>query len=175
MRDESEVKQKYHQLLGRNLEKAFQKKLGKKPHNCLHNHVHSYLNNKDNMIVVDHVGLCMLNSEDPSSWEGNICETVADARFCQYFSPRYNKQDIYVEFMEKISDPEVLQHEFRDMYMLRWVLGEEANLPKLSFLDKIKFWISNQEWANFRFGKSSLDNEENVEELTKKLFPEDGN
>ena len=170
MREESELRQKYNQLLGRNLEKAFQKKLARKPHNCSHNYVHSSLTNKNNRIEVEHTGLCMLNADDPSSWEGNICETAADARFCPYFTARHQKQDVYDEFMAKISDPDILQHEFRDLHILRWALGEEQASPKLSFIDKIKFWITNYTWVNDKAEKFEFTSQEELDVLSKKLF-----
>lgn len=170
MREESEIRQKYTQLLGRNLEKAFQKKLSRKPHNCQHNHVHSSLTNKNNRIEVEHTGLCMLHSEDPSSWEGRICETAADARFCPYFTARYQKQDVYDEFMAKISDPEVIQHEFRDLHILKWTLGDSPIAPKLSLLDRIKFWLTNYTWVNEKADKFELAPQEELDALTQKLF-----
>jgi len=173
MRSEDEIKQKYKQLLGRNLEKTLQKKLGRKPHNCTHNHVQSTLVNKDNRIEVEHTGLCMLNGDNPSLWEGRICETSADARFCPYFTQKNSKQDVYNEFMEKIKDPEVLQHEYRDLYTLHWVLGEEIPESKLSLLDKIKFWINNHNIANLRFGTSKAETVEEIEDLSRKLFQAD--
>ena len=170
MRKEEEIRQKYKQLLGRNLEKTLQKKLSRKPHNCVHNHVQSSLVNKDNRIEVEHTGLCMLNSDNPSTWEGRICETSADARFCPYFTQKHNKQKVYEEFMESIKDPEILQHEHRDLYILQWVIGEE--LTELSLLDKIKFWIKNYSFANNKFGSSTTSSGDDLDDLSKKLFPE---
>lgn len=172
MRSEDDIRQKYKQLLGRNLEKALQKKLGRRPHNCVHNHVQSTLVNKENRIEVEHTGLCMLNSDNPSLWEGRICETAADARFCPYFNQKHKKQEVYQEFMDRVKDPDVLQHEYRDLYTLHWVLGDAIPESNLNLVDKIKFWISNYSLANLRFGSSKVENQQDIEELTSKLFPE---
>lgn len=173
MRSESEIKNKYSQLLGRNLEKLFQKKLGKKPHNCAHNEVHSSLVNKDNRIQVEHTGLCMLNKDDPSSWEGKICETTADARFCPYFSPKHTKQEVYDEFMLKTSNNEVLQQEFRDLYILKWALGEEVETPKVSIIDRLKLWVRQYIRDNYftKFRRTDENNE--IDIISKSLFQED--
>ena len=170
MRNEEEIRSKLNQLLGRNLEKSFQKKLGKKPHNCVHNHVQSSLVNKNNKIEVEHTGICMLNSENPDAWEGRICETVADARFCPYFTARYDKQKVYEEFMSKVSDVDSLQHEFRDLFILQWVLGEVDYKLEFTLLQKVKFWflglwLKIAEWVKLR--RSSKDE---VTDLTEKLF-----
>jgi hypothetical protein len=172
MRSEDDIRQKYKQLLGRNLEKALQRKLGRKPHNCVHNHVQSTLVNKENKIEVEHTGLCMLNKENPALWEGRICETSADARFCPYFTQKHSKQVVYEEFMDRVRDPEVLQHEYRDLYTLHWVLGDEVPDSKLSLVDRIKFWLSNHNLANLRFGLVKAESPEEIDSLAKKLFHE---
>lgn len=170
MKSESEIRQKYTQLVGRNLEKVFQKRLGRKPHNCEHNYVQSSLTNKGNRIEVEHTGLCMFNSNDPASWEGKICETAADARFCPYFNPRETKQQVYEDFMGKLADPETLQREYRDLHILQWVLEEQNSPPRLSLWGKLKLWTARH------FDKSEYTEEldtistREVDDLSKKLF-----
>lgn len=170
MKSESEIRQKYTQLVGRNLEKVFQKRLGRKPHNCEHNYVQSSLVNKGNKIEVEHTGLCMFNSNDPSAWEGKICETAADARFCPYFNPRETKQQVYEDFMSKLSDSETLQREYRDLHILQWVLEEQSIAPKLSLLSRLKIWL----FKYFNKAETFEDNEpisdREVDDLSKKLF-----
>jgi len=173
MKSEDEVRQKYAQLLGRNLEKNFQKRLGRKPHNCVHNHVQSSLANINNKIEVQHTGLCMLNSDQPDAWEGRICETSADARFCPFFTAKETKQEVYDDFMSKVTDPEFIQHELRDLYILQWVLGEQEVPPKLSLIDRIKFWVKNYTEANRRVEDLDFQSSRQVEELSDKLFSEE--
>lgn len=168
MKSESEVKQKLVQLLGRNLEKEFQKKLGRKPSNCVHNHVHSSLVNRENRIEVEHTGLCMLNCEDPSSWEGRICETAADARFCPYFTPKNDKQKVYEEFMSKVKDLDSLQHEHRDILMLKWVLDDPSLSIKLSLWDRIKLFFRKDKIEKMQEPAASGNKE--VESISEKLF-----
>jgi len=177
MKSEIEIKHKYDQLVGRHLEKLFQKHLSSKPWNCTHNYMQSGTTVVDGKVKVETTGLCMYNSNDPRKWEGKICETVADSYKCPYFNPVKEKQQIYDEYMKVLNDPDLLQHEYRDLYILQWVLGPET--IKIGIIQKIKnFFIKSKSYKDTKNiqlsgknnGNKNGSSEMSVEDISKVLF-----
>lgn len=175
MRSSSEVRHKYNQLVGRHLERIFQKNLSQKPSNCVYNHIQEDLVPNRNRLEIETTGFCMYNSEDPVKWEGKICETLADARGCPYFTPKRTKQDLYNEYMGVLMNPEVLQHEYRDLYILQWVM-DNPRYSTPSLLQRIKNWVILHRGHNQERDlptKPSQMGKDSIEDLSNKLFSPD--
>lgn len=127
MRDESEVRKK----LGEARYRYLRKYLRPRPCNCVHNHAHDTGEGT--------VRLCMLGSDDPENWPGNICDTVENVRTCPFYRNRYDKDELKAKFDTVLEDPDVLYNEYRDIAMLKWILEEEP--PALTWWQKFKLWF----------------------------------
>lgn len=52
--------------------------------------------------VVQTIGLCMLKSESPDEWKGDICEDPEDALTCPYFQSRLNLKRVIDDFVSEL-------------------------------------------------------------------------
>lgn len=142
---------------------------------CVHNHrqpldvrkkIEDEVNETFNRItsgvrlpVLQTIGLCMLNSESSTEWEGNICEDPIDAQRCPYFEAKFDKVKIWEEFREQISDPDWLRVNLPEVYGLIWCL--EMERPELPWWSRI--------WH--RFLKINVEPIRSVEDPAKLLLP----
>lgn len=92
--------------------------------------------------VVNEIGLCMLGSENPEEWPGNICEDPIDAERCPYFDPSQTKDGLLAEFTTQLGDLDWIQENLPDVYALLWVLDDDSprnyNLP---WWKRVAFWF----------------------------------
>jgi len=131
MKDESEVRKKLGEARYRYLRRYLQPR----PCNCVHNHRHETAEGS--------AQLCMLGSDDPENWPGNICDTVENVRTCPFYKNRYDKSQLKEDFDELLQDPDVLYNEYRDIAMLLWTLEEDSEVATttLTWWQKIKLWF----------------------------------
>lgn len=131
MRDESEVRKKLGEARYRYLRPYLQPR----PCNCVHNEEHEEQGGA--------VQLCMLGSNDPENWPGNICDTVENAKTCPFYKSRYDKAQLKEEFDRLLQDPDILYNRYRDIAMLLWTLEDDIEEAEtsLTWWQKIKLWF----------------------------------
>lgn len=120
------------------------------PTNCVHNHRHTLDSRKRtegegnplyNRIETPNgqtIGLCMLGSDTPEEWSGNICEDIVDAQRCPYFNLAKSKEAVLKEFSDQIADITWLEKELPDVASLVWALERPV---KLSLMARLKAWL----------------------------------
>jgi hypothetical protein len=150
MRSEDEVQDRIRYLLTQEVSKRVQEACARLPHKCKNNARHPLdvrkrvagePNEQYNVISGKHlpvIGLCMLGSEDPTSWPGNICEDPIDAQRCPFFDPIDTKETVQAEFHQQIRDLAWVQANLPEVAGLLWALGSEA-LPKLPWWKALWF------------------------------------
>jgi hypothetical protein len=84
------------------------------------------------------IGLCMLGSEDPTLWPGNICEDPIDAKRCPYFTPIDTKESVQAEFYAQIRDLTWVEANMPEVAGLLWALGSDA-IPALPWWKALWF------------------------------------
>ena len=138
MKTRSDIEDRIRYLLAEALEARVKEASERLPHRCRHNHqhpldtrrqVHGESNEVYNRITVragdattQTIGLCMLGSEHPDEWPGDICEDPIDAQRCPYFDPLLNKETVWREFSNTLRDPDALRGQFPEIYGLIWSL-----------------------------------------------------
>ncbi len=141
MKSLEEVEARVRVRLGEELEARLRRLNLRLPVSCVHNQRHNLdmrktLEGEPNEVYnrIDTpsgqtIGLCMLGSEDPETWLGNICEDPIDAQRCPYFTPIKGKTDVIDEFKAQITDVNWLKTEMPDVASLIWVLDRPVKLP----------------------------------------------
>lgn len=156
MRDTAAIESRIRYLLVQELNERVKIAGRRLPHLCTHNHrqpldvrktVEGEHNEEYNRItrgpklfVAPTIGLCMLGSENPSEWPGNICEDPVDAQRCPYFNPRMDKEKLWASFAEQIRNPDWLQEHMPEVYGLLWTLNASA-LPELPLWKRVWYWV----------------------------------
>jgi hypothetical protein len=144
MKPSAEIESRIRFLLCEELTRRVNEAQTRLPHLCVHNHrqpldtrktvedlpndTYNRTTDRDGLPVVQTIGLCMLGAEDPSTWQGNICEDPIDAQRCPYFTPSATKESIYAAFKSNVEDLEWVQHHMPEMHALLWVLDKARNL-----------------------------------------------
>lgn len=147
------------------LKEAYQEELLKRlalvgervPHKCTHNYRHpldarkvteegfnpSYnrVTKGNGLPVLQTVGLCLLGSEDASTWGGVICDEPIDAKRCPVFLPKKGKEEVMEELKASMADESWVKENMPEVYALMWALGE-VSTPKVSLWAKILVWLS---------------------------------
>jgi len=94
-------------------------------------------NPRYNFIITSRtLGLCVKGSEDPETWNGDICEDDVDAQRCPYFELKVTKEQLLTQVNKELSDLDWLKQNQPDVYALAWVLEET---PKLSWWQRL--WL----------------------------------
>lgn len=153
MRSTAEIQDRIRFLLSEELEHRIDAARARLPHNCVHNarhpldvrkHIEGEPNAHYNRLEDRHqlpvLGLCMLGSEDPSTWPGNICEDPIDAKRCPYFTMNRSPEEIKDELTAQIKDLSWVSQNMPEVSGLLWSLGSE-DLPKLPWWRAFWFWI----------------------------------
>jgi len=146
VRDEEEIRIRVQTLVQDELTRRTEAALERIPCHCVHNYRHPLdarkrsngdLNPQYNRIVterglpvVQEIGLCMLNAETPSEWEGTICDEPIDAKRCPVFSPIMSQQDVLQGLKAQTLDPQWVKDNVPEAHSLLWVL-EEIHLPRV--------------------------------------------
>lgn len=127
MRSTREIKKALRSRVNRELKRVYMKGLAKRPLNCVYN-------KSIELAGTDHVklGVCVKftrwqDGQDDGLW---ICDTVEDAKNCDMFVCRYNKEYLRETFdHEVLRNPERLAH-YRDLDVLFWILEEEPKIRR---------------------------------------------
>lgn len=127
MKSAGEIRKKIDALKQKRLKKMQRPS----PEKCVHNYEHKTADGS--------VRLCILGSEDPEEWLGNLCETKECARSCPFYKSRHTPQELEAQLEEQLQEEEVLYTEHRDIAMLLWVLGEER-AERRTWVSRLKFW-----------------------------------
>lgn len=143
MKSQQEVLDRVRFLLSRELDRRVQIASQRLPHRCVHNYRHpvdvrKQVDGEDNPnynrialpVVQASLGLCTLGMDNPSEWNGNICEDPIDAQRCPYFTSTQSKLDIWDEFRTQVNDPVWLEASLPEVYGLLWTLeAPGAGIP----------------------------------------------
>lgn len=145
MRTEDDIKKRLERLRRRYEHKYVSSRIDRQPDNCVHNHSHTENRlpysrsdfqdelelspriNKTLVVLHDRpesVRLCMFGSEDPATWDMNICDRKETAEGCPHFRPRESEQDLRKEFSDYMADDAFVAEAYPDIAALQWVLRE---------------------------------------------------
>ena len=140
MRTESEVERHVRDLICEELDRRVAEASERLPHLCINNYRHpldqrkqiegeenenyNRITDKVGLPVIQTIGLCLLESEDPTEWGGTICEEPIDAKKCPYFTPAKSKDSILSELETELQNPDWVCSNLPDVFALLWVLGD---------------------------------------------------
>ena len=159
LRDGAEIQVRIREILTRELDKRVEASVELLPVRCRHNHrqpldtrktVQGERNPGHNRVTRDvpkqaypgvfhlavhqTIGLCMYGAEDPTQWQGTVCEDPIDAQRCvkgdrhpAIFEPLATREILSEEFHKQIQDHEWVQENLPEVFGLLWVLGTEQN------------------------------------------------
>jgi len=85
------------------------------------------------------MGLCTYGSEDPTEWNGDICEEPIDAQRCPMFVPIRSKDDVLQEFRRQLADPEWVAAHMPGLSELVWVL--DTLPPNIPWWRRVLWWF----------------------------------
>ncbi len=155
MRDTSEIEDRIRTLLCAELDRRVSEATKRLPRRCVNNHqqtldarpkIDGEMNENYNRIidkrglpVVQTIGLCMLGAYDPTQWNGTICEDPIDAQRCPDFTPKQNKEGLWQEFAEQLSDLAWIREHMPDVAALYWTISEAATV-RLPWWKRLWFW-----------------------------------
>ena len=152
MRSETDVQDRIRYLLTQEINRRMEEASARLPHLCKHNYRHpldvrkeiaTELNPHYNRVSAKNlpvIGLCMLGSESPETWAGNICEDPIDAKRCPVFASLKSKESVQAEFYEQLRDLDWVSRDLPEVYGLLWALGSPT-MPKLPWWKRILFRI----------------------------------
>lgn len=160
MKTADEVRKRLEKLRTRCLRQHCATASAKKPSNCIHNIEHIPRPQKARMptevekaprvittlVVIQPespVRLCMYGSENPATWNGDICDDDATAASCQHFEPRVTEDQAVREFDDLMADDEYVVKNHADIAALQWVLGERVYRTPLSVWDRFLLWVDS--------------------------------
>lgn len=138
MRTNEDIQGRIKQILTKELEARLTLASTVLPVNCKHNlkhtldvrrHVAGEPNPQYNQVAKRHlpvIGLCMLGSDDPANWPGNICEDPIDAQTCPAFDPLRTRQKVQEEFQAQLKVPSWVKEHLPEVSGLLWVLDVET-------------------------------------------------
>jgi hypothetical protein len=156
MRSETEVQDRIRYLLTVELDRRVQDAGARLPHKCHHNHrqaldVRKEIDGEPNVQYnrirptpelnelgdplpvrkLPVIGLCMLGVEDPTQWNGTVCEDPIDAMRCPYYNPIETKETVQQGFSQQLNDLDWVATNMPEVSGLLWALGSESlpNLP----------------------------------------------
>jgi hypothetical protein len=141
VRTNEDIQGRIKQLLTKELEERLSAASVVLPVNCKYNLRHTLdvrhqvageINPQYNQVAKRHlpvIGLCMLGSEDPTNWPGNICEDPIDAQTCPAFDPLRNRQKVQDEFQTQLKIPTWVRDNLPEVSELLWVLEVETAQP----------------------------------------------
>ena len=141
MKNNDEIQSRIHTLLLAELDRRVAEASQRLPNRCQNNHRQALDSRKEvageandgynradrrHLPVVQTIGLCMLGADDPTEWQGDICDEPADAQRCPHFTPTRTKDDVLEEFRREVEDEGWLTANLPAVAALLWVVDEAA-------------------------------------------------
>lgn len=140
MKTKSEVEGFVRELVCKELDRRVAEASERLPHLCINNYRHpldqrkqidgeeneNYNRITDNvgLPVIQTIGLCLLESDDPTEWGGTICEDPVDAKKCPFFTPVKSKDAILTELETELQDLDWVRSNLPEVSALLWVIGD---------------------------------------------------
>jgi len=160
MKTKSEIESRIKELVCSELDRRVAEASERLPIRCVNNYRHpldtrkqieggsnseyNRITDKQGLPVIQTIGFCLLNCEDPEHWEGTICEEPIDAKKCSDFKQAKTKADILPELARDLRDSDWVRGNQPELFTLLWVLGvvQELRVPLwkllLFFLTQIR-------------------------------------
>ena len=147
MKTKFEIEARIKELICSELDRRVAEASERLPTRCLNNYRHpldtrkqiegesnaeyNRITDKQGLPVIQTIGFCLLNCEDPENWEGTICEEPIDAKKCSDFKQVKTKSDILPELARDLKDVNWVQVNHPELFTLLWVLGviQELRVP----------------------------------------------
>jgi len=149
MKGQSDIEDRIRFLLCEELSRRVREAETRLPHLCTHNHrqpldtrrtvedtpndTYNRVTDRRGLPVVQTIGLCMLNADNPEQWQGTICEDPIDAQKCPWFDPAATKAGILYIFKGEVESLDWVRQHMPELYGLLWVLDEKGG-------QQIPFW-----------------------------------
>ncbi len=144
MKTESVIRKRAERLRDRYLRRHVQKSQERRHQNCVHNreitpralpYSRSDLRTEldlsprvvTTLVVIQEerpVRVCTYGSEDPSTWNGDVCDSDSTSFPCKFFRPLQTPEAAAEQFMESLLDDKHVFDNYRDLAALQWVLGD---------------------------------------------------
>ena len=83
------------------------------------------------------VRLCMYGSDDPGSWNGDICDSEEISRPCRYFTPRVTTLEAKQEFTNLLMQDSYVLQEYPDLAALQWVINDRVYAINVNVMQKL--------------------------------------
>lgn len=149
VKSEDDIARRLQNLVTRHQRLYIQERQDKLPHNCLHNYLHTPTTQlkaskstntplaprkQVTLIVIQPempIRLCTYGSNDPSTWNGDICDSEAQSRPCPYFTAKVSEANAAQEFREILEDDSETHTKYLDVATLQWALNTRAHKSPL--------------------------------------------
>lgn len=153
MKSKEEINRRLRKLRLRYGRQYLTKTQFRKPENCVHNHEHfprktgptveieTELAPRVSVSLVmirpdESIRLCMYGSEDPATWNGDLCHNDDTASRCKMFRPRVSMDEAKQEFINLLADDTFVYDNYRDIAALQWVIGDRVHSQPWSFIER---------------------------------------
>lgn len=158
MKSEAAIKARLRALLVKELDRRVEEASKRLPRRCTHNHRqpldarktvdgepnpnYNRITNGHGLPVLQTIGLCMLNADDPDNpeWNLTICEEPIDAQRCPFFEAKQDKATLLTEFWEQLETPGWVEEHMPGVAVLAWAL-DQATTPKLPWWKLMWFFL----------------------------------
>jgi len=159
VKSEDAIRSRLRKLRGRYLRKYVSSSQERRHENCVHNQKMTPLNRdpqvmtelemaprvSSSIIVIQPdfpVRLCVHGIDDPSSWNGDLCDSDDVARSCKNFTPRVTSDQAETEFKSLLEDDAYVLENYKDIAALQWVLDERVHMISPSLLERVLLWVT---------------------------------
>lgn len=179
MKTQNEIEDRIRYLLVLEIDRRVLEANQRLPHRCTHNHHQSLdtrqqvdgepnetfnrVTDRQNLPVLQTIGLCMVGAEHPDAWQGTICEDPVDAQRCPLFTPMQTKKEIETSFWQDVSDSVWVQEHLPEMYGLFWALQRSPGEIRLPWWKR--FW--------YRFLRIQVEPVHNIPPLLPATFDDE--
>lgn len=87
------------------------------------------------------IRLCLYGSEDPLTWDGELCDNDDKSKSCKWFRPEIDRKQALLEYEELLRDDKYVFENYRDIATLQWVLDNRVHLKRPSLFERIKTFL----------------------------------
>lgn len=169
MKTEEEVQKRLLKLRNRRLRQFCSSARAKKPENCVHNICHAPMPYSPSNAVETEleiaprqvstsihtnkpqtIRLCVYGSENPGTWNGDICDSDDVALACNKFSHKVSEEEATAAFNATMADDEYVLKNHSDIAALQWVLETRVHSSPVStwtkiciLVDRFKVWLKS--------------------------------